>query len=243
VSVEDRADFLLALRQGDRALELLAAAERSARVQNTRGRAFLSRGDYIEAASTLAEVPLGASPYETSMLALADCSLSKGRSGAAAELLSAVPHASLDVRKKLAEIFVDEGELRAALRLFDARRASERAALAEIFERAGRFEEAAAYYASLRVSAPKDARLHARASAEQLVSRGHRRSAIAILERWASVAPEDLHARVRLIELLQAERRGEEASRRGRRALEIIDDARLRAHLRKLLQSSPTASR
>ena len=242
-SVEDRADLLLALHEADRALRLLAAAERSARVQHARGSALLARGDYVGAASILAAIPLGASPFESSRLALADCSLSKGRRGAAAEALSTVPHASLAVRQKLAEIYVDEGDLREALRLFDARQPRERAALAAILERAGQFDEAAAYYASVRVSASNDRRVRARASAEQLASRGHVRGAIVILEQWASFAPDDLYSRVRLIELLQAERRDEEANRRGRRALEVVDDARLRAHLRRLLRAPPTAAR
>jgi thioredoxin-like negative regulator of GroEL len=240
--VEDRTALLLDLHEEERALRLLAAAERSAEVQYARGRAFLARGDYLQAASTLAKVPLGAAPFERARIALAECWLSRDRSGAAAEALSIAPHASLSVRNKLAEIYVDEGELRAALRLFDARRTSDRAALAGIYERAGRYEEAAAYYAAVPLSQSNEARIRARASAEQLASRGLRRSAIVVLEDWAAAAPADLFSRVRLVELLQEERRTEEARERGEKALELIDDPRLREHLVELLRAEPIAA-
>ncbi|MBW2507101.1 MAG: hypothetical protein JRE81_00575, partial [Deltaproteobacteria bacterium] len=225
--VEDRAALLLELHEEERVLRLLAAAERSAEIQYARGSALLARGDYLEAASTLAKVPFGTAPFERSRLALAECSLSRDRAGAAAESLSTAPHASLVVREKLAEIYVDEGDLRAALRLFDARLPSDRATLAAIYERAGRYEEAAAYYAAVEVSPSSEARIRARASAEQLASRGLRQSAIVVLEHWAAAAPTDLFSQVRLVELLQAERRSEEARQRGEKALALIDDPRL----------------
>jgi thioredoxin-like negative regulator of GroEL len=234
--------MLVDLHEEERALRLLAAAPHSARVQYTRGSALLARGDYLQAASTLAEVPLGAAPFEPSRMALAECSLARERAGAAAEALSTAPHASLGVRHKLAEIYVDEGDLRSGLRLFDARRSSERAALAEIFELAGHYEEASAYYAAVRVRPSSHPRIRARASAEQLASRGLRRSAIVVLEHWASAAPDDLFSRVRLVELLQAERRTEEATRRGQAVLEVIDDPRLHQHLAGLLGPSPTTA-
>jgi tetratricopeptide (TPR) repeat protein len=242
-SVEERAALLLDLHDDERVLRLLAAAERSAQAQYVRGSAFLARGEYLQAASTLAEIPLGAAPFEPSRIAFAECLLSQERTGAAAEALSLAPHASLRIRQKLAEIYVDGGDLRSGLRLFDARRSGERAAVAEIFERAGRYEEAAAYYASVKVGPSNEPRIRARASAEQLASRGLRRSAIVVLEHWAAVAPNDLFSRVRLVELLQAERRTKEAARRGREVLRLIDDPLLREHLAGLLGSPPTATR
>lgn len=236
--VEDRASSLVALDENARALELLAAAERSPRVQYARGRALLHRGEYIQAAATLAEVPLGSAPFEASRMALAECSLAQGRSGAAAEALSVTPHASLAVRRKLARIYIEEGELRAGLRLFDPKQPSERAALASVFEYAGHFDEAAAYYASVRVTTSSPPRLRARASAEQLASRGLYPSAIAVLEHWTSAAPDDLYSRVRLVELLERERRLDEAVARGRQTLAVIDEPRLRAHLAELLETA-----
>jgi tetratricopeptide (TPR) repeat protein len=241
-AVEDRADSLVGLHEDEQALRLLAAAEHTPRARYVRGTALLGRGEYIQAATTLAGVPFGTAPFEASRVAIAECSLSQGRPGAAAEALSVAPYASLAVRRKLAGIYVEEGDLRAALRLFDARRPTERAALASVFELAGHFEEAAAYYASVKVRTSSTPRLRARAWAEQLASRGLYRSAIAILEHWTSVAPTDLYSRVRLVELLQAERRLEEAAARGRQALEVIDQPRLRAHLAELLELAPTAS-
>lgn len=235
-SAEDRARLLVKLHEDARALELLAAAERSPRVQEARGNAFLGQGELVRAASTLASVPYGASTFERSRLRLADCSSSLRRVGGAVEALSMTPHGSLQVREKLAEFYVDQGDLRAGLRLFDARHPYERAALAKVFERAGRFEEAAAYYASVQLGSSNDPRLRARASAENLASRGNRKSAIAILERWAAVAPEDLYSRVRLVELLQAERRTADAAALGRETLPLTYDTRLRAHLAALLQ-------
>jgi len=235
--VLDHVVLLLEIGQVDVALQLLEALEPSPRVEYLKGRALLARGDYIEAATALADVPIGAASFEASRLAFAQCSMSQHRQGAAAEALSQVPHESLAVRRMLAEIHLEEGNLRAGLRLFDPKRRAERAALAELFERAGRFEEAAAYYANVKVRADDAPQLRARASAEQLVSNGHPRSAIAILERRAAIAPGDLYARVRLIELLRADNRAEAAEKRGRRTLQVIDDPVLLAHLIEVLES------
>jgi len=235
--VHDRADLLLELGETDAALRLLETVESSPRVDYSKGRALLARGDYIDAAAVLADVPLGAASFEASRLAFAECSISQERHGAAAEALSQAPHGSLPVRQMLAEIYVYEGNLRAGLKLFNPKRAAERAAIASLFERAGRFEEAAAYYAHVKAQASDAPRVRARASAEQLASHGHSRSAIAILEQWTAVAPDDLYARVRLIELLQADNRADEAERRGRRTLEVIDDPVLLAHLIDVLES------
>jgi tetratricopeptide (TPR) repeat protein len=235
--VLDHVVLLLEIAEVDVALHLLEGLDPSPRVEYLKGRALLARGDYIEAATVLADVPIGAASFEASRLAFAQCSMSQDRQGAAAEALSQVPHESLAVRRMLAEIYLEEGNLRAGLRLFDPKRRVERAALAELFERAGRFEEAAAYYANVKVRADDAPQLRARASAEQLVSNGHPRSAIAILERRATMAPGDLYARVRLIELLQADNRAEAAEKMGRQTLQVIDDPVLLAHLVEVLES------
>jgi thioredoxin-like negative regulator of GroEL len=227
----------LLLETGDVALRLLATADPSPRFEYSKGRALLSRGDYIEAATVLADVPFGVASFEASRMALAECSRSQDRQGAAAEALSQVPHDSLAVRRMLAEIYLEEGDVRAGLKLFDPKRPAERAVLARLFERAGRFEEAAAYYANIKTVSADEPRLRARASAEQLASHGYHRGAIVILERWTAVAPDDLYARVRLVELLQADDRAETAEKRGRRTLEVIDDPLLLAHLIDVLES------
>ena len=237
VSVEERAGRLVELGASKRALELLAAAERSPQVEYTRGRAMLSQASYLDAASVLAGVPFGTSTFEGSRLALAECAESNARVGAAAEALSTIPYESLAVRTKLAHLLVEVGELRAALRLFDPKQTADRAVLASLFERVGRFDEAHAYYATVKVTTGSTPRLRARVAAEQLASRGLRKSAIAILERWAFVAPEDLYSRVRLVELLQYEQRSDEARRLGRDALPLIGDPALRAHLTEVMGS------
>ena len=236
------ADLLLEVGEVDRALQLLRAAETSPRVEYSKGRALLVRGDYVDAAIVLADVPLGAASFEAARVALAECSMSQGRQGAAAEALSLAPHGSLEVRERLAEFYLEEGELRAGLRLFDPKQPLERAALAALFERAGHFEEAAAYYATVKVAPPDEPRLRARAQAEQLVSHGHRHGAIAILEQWTAIAPDDLYARVRLVELLQEAHRAEAAGKEGRQALEVVDDPLLRAHLIAVLDAPATAA-
>ncbi|MBW2189145.1 MAG: hypothetical protein JRG93_06065 [Deltaproteobacteria bacterium] len=235
--VLDHVVLLLDIGELDVALQLLESLDPSPRVEYLKGRAHLARGDYIEAATILADVPIGAASFEASRLAFAECSMSQDRYGAAVEALGQVPHESLALRRMLAEIYLEEGHLRAGLRLFDPKRSAERAALAELFERAGRFEEAAAYYANVKVRPDDAPQLRARASAEQLVSNGHRRSAIAILERRATMTPGDLYARVRLIELLRADNRAEAAEKMGRRVLQVIDDPVLLAHLIELLES------
>ncbi|NOQ84542.1 MAG: hypothetical protein GQ551_11075 [Myxococcales bacterium] len=235
--VLDHVVLLLDIGELDVALQLLESLDPSPRVEYLKGRAHLARGDYIEAATILADVPIGAASFEASRLAFAECSMSQDRYGAAVEALGQVPHESLALRRMLAEIYLEEGHLRAGLRLFDPKRSAEGAALAELFERAGRFEEAAAYYANVKVRADDAPQLRARASAEQLVSNGHTRSAIAILERRATMTPGDLYARVRLIELLRADNRAEAAEKMGRRVLQVIDDPVLLAHLIELLES------
>jgi thioredoxin-like negative regulator of GroEL len=238
--VREHVELLLEIGEVDAALRLLATAEPSPQVEYSKGRALLSRGDYIEAATVLADVPFGAASFEASRIALAECSMSQDRQGAAAEALSQVPHESLAIRRMLAEIYLEAGDVRASLKLFDPKRPAERAVLAALFERAGRFEEAAAYYANIKTVSADEPWLRARASAEQLAVHGHPRSAIAILERWTALAPDDLYARVRLVELLQADNQVQTAENRGRRTLEVIGDPLLRAHLVDVL-ASPAA--
>ena len=238
--VREHVELLLEIGEVDAALRLLATAEPSPQVEYSKGRALLSRGDYIEAATVLADVPFGAASFEASRIALAECSISQDRQGAAAEALSQAPHESLATRRMLAEIYLEAGDVRASLKLFDPKRPAERAVLAALFERAGRFEEAAAYYANIKTVSADEPWLRARASAEQLAAHGHPRSAITILERWTALAPDDLYARVRLVELLQADNQVQTAENRGRRTLEVIGDPLLRAHLVDVL-ASPAA--
>ena len=238
--VREHVELLLEIGEVDAALRLLATAEPSPQVEYSRGRALLSRGDYIEAATVLADVPFGAASFEASRIALAECSISQDRQGAAAEALSQAPHESLAIRRMLAEIYLEAGDVRASLKLFDPKRPAERAVLAALFERAGRFEEAAAYYANIKTVSADEPWLRARASAEQLAAHGHPRSAITILERWTALAPDDLYARVRLVELLQADNQVQTAENSGRRTLEVIGDPLLRAHLVDVL-ASPAA--
>lgn len=238
----EHADALLEVGEVAPALDLLKALEVSPRTELVKGRALLAQGDFVQAAAVLAEVPLGAASFEASRMALADCSLSVARPGAAAETLSQAPHASLPLREKLAQIYLEEGEVRAGLRLFDPKQDAERGALAALFERAGRFDEAAAYYATLRLPSTREPRLQARASAEQLAARGRLQDAVDVLEIWTNSAPDDLHARVRLVELRIAENEAEAAEKEGRVALGVIDDATLRAHLVAILSESESVS-
>lgn len=229
--LDERVDLLLRLGGHELALALLREAQRSPSIDYATGRALLDKGDYRGAAARLAGVPLGVARFEDARIALAECSTALGRYGAAAETLSQAPHGSLAVREALAEIYVQQGEPRSGLRLLDPKRGSERAVLAALFERAGRFDEAAAYYAAVKTSPSDEPALRARASAERLASRGNLRAAIAVLERWTDSAPDDLYSRVRLVELLVADYQSESAEKHGRRALDVIDDSVLREHL------------
>lgn len=230
-----RARLLVEIGQAERALSMLEASEPSPAVRYERGHALWAQGRYLRATAWLADVPFGAGDFERARLALADCSSTLSRRGAAVESLSMVPHRSLAVRTKLAEIYLEADELRPALRLFDAKVSAERAVLASLFERAGRFEEATAYYESVVVGPNDHPALVARVSAERLASRGSVEGAITTLQRWAMVAPEDLYARVRLVELLHEDGRIEAAREEGRRTLELIDDRRLKERLEQVL--------
>gem|GEM_PF-1985316 len=229
--VVEHASLLLQIDEVDDALDLLEAADTSPRVEYAKGRVLLAHGDYIEAATLFARVPFGAASYEPARVALAACWKSRKRQGAAAETLSLAPYDSLAVREKLARVYLEEGALPAGLRLFDPKQPSEHAILAALFERAGHFEEASAYYATVNIVPGDEPRLQARVAAERLVSHGNRRGAIAILARWTAFAPDDLYARVRIVELLRADGRAEAARKQGRQTLEVIDDPLLRARL------------
>jgi thioredoxin-like negative regulator of GroEL len=234
----ERARLLIASDEARGALDLLKTVRPIPSARYTKGRALLARGSYLDAAAALAEVPFGASDFEDAMLLLADCATSQRRLGVAAESLSMVPYDSLETRKALAAIYLQAGDVRSGLRLFKPRLSSERAVLASLFEEAGRFEEAAAFYASVQGPTP-DPRLRARATSERLASHGLLAGAIVILEDWTAFAPEDLYARARLVELLHADGRAEAARRQGRRTLELTTNPLLRAHLIDLLEQIP----
>ncbi|HET6417954.1 MAG TPA: hypothetical protein VFG22_16775 [Polyangiales bacterium] len=238
-----RAEWLVRLGDAQRALDSLQAMSGSPRVELSRGEALAARGEYASAAAVLSRIPFGASTFEASRLALVECSTSLGRAGAATEALSQAPHGSLSVRAKVAEFYLEEGDLPAALRLFDPKNPKERALIARLFEEAGEFREAAAYYASLKPSFTDGSPLAARASAERLAAHGHLGRAVSVLEGWRTAAPDDLYARVRLVELLLAQSRRNDAMREGRDALGLIEDQMLSAHLSDLLTAQSNLSR
>ena len=229
------AELFIEVDEPDRALELLRTAPSSPRARYVEGIALLERGDYFEASRALSDVPRGSSTFEAALIGFARSSEAQRRTGAAAEALSLAPHDSLAVRVKLAELCLEEEDLRTALRLFDAKLASDRAAVAAILERAGHYDEAAAYYSTLEASASEDPRVHARAAAERLAARRLYGPATAILERWTATAPADLYARVRLVELFKEAGQPERAVESGLATLPFVDDPRLRAHLVSIL--------
>ncbi len=229
------AELFIEVDEPDRALNLLRAAPSSPRAQYAEGMALLERGDYLQASRTLCDVPSGSSTFEAARIGFAKSSEAQRRTGAAAEALSLAPHDSLTVRVRLAELYLVQGDLRAALGLFDAKLASDRAAVATILERAGHYEEAAAYYGTLEPSASDDPRLQARSTAERLAARRLYGPATMILEQWSETAPADLYARVRLVELLKEAGQPETAAERGLATLPLVDDSRLRAHLVSIL--------
>lgn len=235
---DTHAELLIEVDNPDPALELLRSAGESPRVQYARGVALLLRGDYVEASRALSDVPPGTSTFEAARIAFARSSDAQRRSGAAAEALSLAPHDSPAVRVKLAELHLAEGDLRAGLRLFDARLASDHAAVAMLFEKAGHYREAAAYYATVAAKPSEDPRIHARAAAERLAARQLYGPATAVLERWIATSFVDLYARVRLIELLQEAGQHESAAEKGLATLPFVDDPLLRAHLVAILAVS-----
>ena len=232
------AEIFIEVDEPDRALDLLQTAPASPRVQYAKGMALLERGDYLAASRALSDVPHGSSTFEAARIALAESSEAQRRTGAAAEALSLTPHDSLAVRVKLAELYLVKGDLRAGLRLFDAKLAADRVAVAALFERAGHYQEAAVYYATVKASASEEPRIHARAAAERLAARGLYGPAATILERWTATAPDDLYARVRLVELLQKADQHEAATEKGLVTLPFIDDPLLREHLVAMLGDS-----
>lgn len=238
-----RAEWLVELGDAQRALELLQALSGSPKVELRRGEALAARGEYASAAAVLAQIPFGASTFEASRLALVECSTSLGRVGAATEALTQAPHGSLSVRAKLAMFYFEEGDLRAALRLFDPKQPKERALIARLFEEAGDFRAASAYYASLSPKFSDGSPIAARASAERLAAHGQLGRAVSVLEGWRAAAPDDLYARVRLVELLLEQNRRNDAIREGHEALGVIEDQVLRAHLNNLLAAQSNVSR
>ncbi len=228
------AQLWIAAGEPEEALRVLRRAKEGARVSYTKGLALLQSGEYLEAASTLAEVPRGASDFEAARLALAESSEAQRRGGAALESLSLAPIESPDVRQKLGELYVEQGDLRSALRLFDAKNPAERSAIAELYERAGQYPQAAAYYASYTPSALDEPGVRARASAERLAARGLYDPAVAILDQRVIEAPGDLFARIRLVELLGEAGRFSDAVALADTTLPLVDDPRLRRRLNSL---------
>lgn len=228
------AELLLSVDARDLALEVLRSEDPTPQVLYLRGEAFLQQGDYVSAARALASVPPGSSTFEEARVALARSANAQRRSGAAAESLSIAPHESLEVRQELGALHVSQGELRRGLQLFDPKLPSDRASIAQLFEKAGRYDEAAAYYATVERDADEVPSVHARAAAERLMARGLTRAAATVLQHWTNAAPTDLYARVRLVEiLLQLD--DPAAEREGRSALPFIEDPRLREHLTRML--------
>lgn len=225
------AELLIEVDEPDPALEILQTAAPTPRVQYAKGVALLDRGDYVAASRALSDVPTGSSIFEAARIAFAESSEAQRRTGAAAEALSLAPHDTLTVRVKLAELYLAHGDLRSGLRLFDARLASDHAAVATLFERAGRYREAAAYYATVETSSSDDPRVYARTTAERLAARQLYGPAAAILSRWTATSPDDLYARVRMVELLLAAGEHEAAADTGTATLPFVDDPLLRAHL------------
>ena len=232
----EHAELLIELDQPHQALALVRSAAKSPRVKYVEGMALLEIGDYAEASRLLAEVPPGSSAFEEARIALAETCRALGRAGAAVESISLAPKDSPAVRSKRADLHLARGDLRAALRLFDAKNNNDRAAVAALLERAGRYREAAAYYTT--VEAPEDKRVQARAAAERLAARGLHSPAATVLARWAEAAPNDLYARVRVIELLEDAGQHEAAAKLGYATLPFVDEPRLRAHLVSLLEAT-----
>lgn len=229
------AELLLEVEARELALKVLQSEEPTPQVLYLRGRALLEQGEYVSAARALAAVPVGSSTFEDARLALAQSADARGRAGAAAESLSVTPVDAPEIRRKLAELQVSKGELRRGLRLFDPKRQRDRASIARLFEQAGHYQEAAAYYATVEPSADEAPSVHARAAAERLMSRGLTRSAATVLEHWTAAAPTDLHARVRLVEILLLLDESGAAKEEGQNALPFIEDPQLRVHLEALL--------
>lgn len=229
------AELLLAVDARERALEVLQSERPTPEVQYLRGKALFDRGDYVSAARALAAVPSGSSTFEKARLTLADTVEAQARSGAAMETLSFAHAESREVRDRMAALHASHGSLRRGLQLFDPKKPSERASIARLFEAAGRYQEAAAYYATVEEDADEPPWVHARAAAERLMSRGLTRSAATMLEHWTRAAPHDVQARVRLVEIRMQLGDMEAAAKEGGETLPFVDDARLRVHLQGLL--------
>ena len=225
------AELLIEADEPRAALAALESEAPSAHVRYLRGEAQLKMGRYSLAANLLSSIPFGSADFDAARLALADCLSTQARFGAALEALSMVTERSVDVRSKLAELHLAKGNLQQALRQFDAKRPEERAALARVFESAGRYEEAAAFYSTAKTDASDAPTTRARAHAEKLAATGMRLEAVRVLQRWTRQAPEDLYARTRLVQLLRETGNETEAEKQATALLPLIADPTLRGQL------------
>ncbi len=189
------------------------------------GRALRAMGRPTEAAVTLAAIAPGSDAWPRAPLALAAALRDAGRPAAAALALDRARARADDpaLALALAEAREEAGDPRGALAALDGDTPPLVAARAGVLERQGDGEAAAQLYAGLDPDDPAlDARARARAQVERAAAAGDAPRAIERLAAWVDRAPEDLSARVRLVELQRLAGQDDDAARDALRPLVIL---------------------
>lgn len=217
------ARLFLAVGLPRRATELadvaLSARSSDSEARFIRGLARLRRGQPTAAAADFASVPPGASDFASARLQLADVFMDLGAESLALEVLAhSLSHApqSRALRSVLARLRLRYMGLGPALELFedvpDVLHMVERA---ELLDLGGDHRSAEQTYSAIEPSQalqlPEQAR--ARVRAEHLWNSKQPRRAVVLLTAHAERMPEDLTARLRLIDMLKQLGQTQEAKR------------------------------
>lgn len=240
------ARLFLAVDLPRRAMELaevaLSARSSDSEARLIRGLALLRRGQSTGAARDFALVPPGASDFVAARLHLADIFMDLGAESLALEVIAhSLRHApqSLALRSYLARLRLKNMGLASALELFedvpDALHMVERA---ELLDLAGDFHAAQQTYSAIELSQALQLPEHAQARvrAEHLWNNKQMRRAVALLTAHTERMPEDISARMRLIDMLKQLGRTQDAQRLTEQTRPLL----YTKTLRKRLEESPT---
>ncbi len=174
------------------------------------GLCLLQRNQPLNAARDFAKVPPGSRDFVAARLKLAKVFQGRGSDSLALEVLqhglTLMPEAH-ELRSALAYLRLKYIGLESALSLYedvpDARYMAERAKLLELGnERKAAQQVYGAIEAADAIQLSEDVRIRVRT--ERLWNTNHRTQAVALLRQYIARAPEDLAARIRLIEMAKA---------------------------------------
>ncbi len=225
----DRARLHLGSGRPDLTATLVSDAQHLPRARYLLGAARLVQRRYAEACTAFASVPYGSRDYDRAMVGLVRSLTALDQEAAALELIEHARIPEVQLRVASAALYDSLGEHSTAIATLASDGGVEQLARARLLEHLGRQREANAQYRTIDPTQVPDRAARRRIHAERAVAQGRLDTAAEELRTLRRVAPEDLWARARLVEVLRL--RGEAASAaREREALLHVayEDAMLR---------------